>query len=179
MRQWVFTLLLIALVQAQSPQWARFQGTYENQGGYGYRAAVPPGLTGHKASPPAPSHGFAIDLDPQGNSHISVTGYYNAMFYPDAKAAAEEIASDVDGTREFQPARLAGLPAMQYTARYRDNKSGLDRTRTATIALRTQPGAGMGILYEIRIDTPTPQAATHQHVYKTVLNSFRLTPLPH
>jgi hypothetical protein len=40
-----------------------FQGEYRNRAGYAYHVVVPPGITAYKTAPPAPAHGFGIDLD--------------------------------------------------------------------------------------------------------------------
>lgn len=169
----LFTLTLLA----QQPEGVPFQGTYENKFGYAYRVTVPPGLTGLKTHPPAPQHGFTIDLS--SGAYISVDGSYNAQFFPTARHAAEARAEFLASKQISQPlhqnTKLSGLPAIETTIRYRENKSALEREHRSIIALRP---AKPEIRYEILLDGPRPLPAAALQSFRAIQQSFRLTQLP-
>ncbi len=166
----LFTFTLLA----QQPEGIPFQGIYENKFGYAYRVTVPPGHTGLRTPPPAPQHGFTIDLS--SGAHISVDGSYNAQFFPTARHAAE---AHVEADKQiappvYQSTKLAGLPAIETNIRYRATKSAPERERRSIIALRP---ASPEIVYEIVLDTPYPAPPQTLHVFHALQHSFRLTPL--
>ena len=159
----LFTLTLLA----QQPDGIPFQGTYENKFGYAYRVNIPPGLTGLKAPPPAPQHGFAIDLG--SGARISVDGSYNATDYPTARRAAEAHADSLKGAQpRYHRTTLAGLPAVETIIHHQQ------RERRSVIALRQHPP--VGIVYEIVLDAPLPLASEHLQVFRALQKSFQLTP---
>ncbi len=154
-----------------------FQGTYENKFGYGFRVTVPSGLIGLKTPPPAPQHGFTINLG--FGAHISVDGSYNAQFFPTARHAAEAHAESL-GDKQITPPRyqrtkLAGRPAVEITIQYRRTKSEAERERRLITALRP---ATPEIRYEILLDGPRPLPAAALQSFRAIQQSFRLTPLP-
>ena len=166
----LFTLTLLA----QQPEGIPFQGTYENKFGYAYRVTVPPGLTGLKTPPPAPQHGFTIDLS--SGAYISVDGSYNAQFFATARHAAEAhaeyLANQQIAPPRYQRTKLAGLPAIETTIRYRENKSAPERERHTIIALRP---ATPEMIYEILLDTPYPASPQTLRLFHALQRSFRLT----
>lgn len=165
----LFTLTLLA----QQPEGIPFQGAYENKAGYAYRVTVPPGLTGLKTPPPAPQHGFTIDLS--SGAHISVDGSYNAQFYPTARHAAEAHAESLANKQISPPlhqsTKLAGLPAIETTIRYRENKSAPECERRSIIALRP---ATPEIIYEILLDATMPVSPKDLSDFRALQRSFRL-----
>jgi hypothetical protein len=165
----LFTLTLLA----QQPEGIPFQGTYENKAGYAYRVTVPPGLTGLKTHPPAPQHGFTIDLG--SGAHISVDGSYNAQFFPTARHAAEAHAECLANQQitppNYHPTKLAGLPAIETTIQYRRTKSEPERERRSIIALRP---ATPEIVYEILLDAPLPASPKNLSAFGALQKSFRL-----
>lgn len=165
----LFTLTLLA----QQPEGIPFQGTYENKAGYAYRVTVPPGLTGLKTHPPAPQHGFTIDLG--SGAHISVDGSYNAQSYPTARHAAEAHAESLVNLQIAAPVyratTLAGLPAVETTIHYRENKSAPKRERRSIVALRP---ATPEIIYEILLDAPLPASPKNLSSFRALQQSFRL-----
>jgi hypothetical protein len=169
----LFTLTLLA----QQPEGIPFQGTYENKAGYAYRVTVPPGLTGLKTHPPAPQHGFTIDLG--SGAHISVDGSYNAQFFPTARHAAEAHAECLANQQitppNYHPTELAGLPAIETTTQYRRTKSEAEREQRLITALRP---ATPEIRYEILLDGPRPLPAAALQNFRAIQQSFQLTQLP-
>lgn len=167
----LFTLTLLA----QPPEGIPFQGTYENKFGYAYRVTVPSGLTGLKTPPPAPQHGFAIDLG--SGAHISVDGSYNTLDYStarDAAAAHAEYLADQQITPpRYQRTKLANLQAIETTIQYRRTKSEPERERRSIIALRP---ATPEIIYELLLDAPLPVSPKDLSAFRTLQKSFRLTP---
>lgn len=165
----LFTLTLLA----QQPEGIPFQGIYENKFGYAYRVTIPPGLTGLKTPPPAPQHGFTIDLN--SGAHISVDGSYNAQFYPTARhaaeARAESLASQQLALPRYQHTKLAGLPAIETSVRYRKAKSEPERERRSIIALRP---ATPEIIYEILLDARLPPSPQSLNTFRALQRSFRL-----
>jgi hypothetical protein len=177
-------LILAGAGHGQPPRWVTFQGEYRNRAGYAYRAMVPPGLSGYRAPAPAPAHGFVIDLGPGGKGRVSVDGSYNASEYRSARivaeAASSRIAAKGDFTEppRFQDVRLAGLPAVELSARYR-HKTGERRLwRSVSAIRRMKPSDTMGIVYEITLDTPAARVAEDGPIYDAVVRSFRLDPPP-
>ncbi len=169
----LFTLTLLA----QQPEGIPFQGTYENKAGYAYRVTVPPGLTGLKTPPSAPQHGFTIDLG--SGAHISVDGYYNSMFHPTARHAAEAhaeyLASQQLAPPRYQRTKLAGLPAIETTIQYRRTKSEPERERRLITAFRP---ATPEIIHEVLLDAPRPLPAAALQSFRAIQQSFQLTRLP-
>lgn len=165
----LFTLTLLAQQREGIP----FQGTYENKAGYAFRVTIPSGLTGLKTHPPAPQHGFTIDLG--SGAYISVDGSYNAQFFPTARHAAEARAEYLANKQISPPlhqnTKLAGLPAIVTTIRYRENKSALEHEHRSIIALRP---ATPEIIYEILLDATTPVFPKDLSDFRALQRSFRL-----
>lgn len=169
--------LISVVLLAETPQGIPFQDTYENKAGYAYRVTIPPGLSGLKTHPPAPQHGFTIDLG--SGAHISVDGSYNSLDYPTARHAAEAhagyLANQQLAPPSYQRTQLAHLPAIETTIQYRRTKSDAERERRLIIALRP---ATPEIIYEILLDAPRPLPAAALQSFRAIQQSFRLTWLP-
>ena len=131
-------------------------------------------------APPAPNHGFAIELAPD-NARIWVEGSYNALFSPSAHAAVGQNLSwirdegDVIGEPQFRASRLGDLTAAELLVHYRDRKTSIVRTCKAIAALRASPKE-VGIIYEITLDTPSSRFAEDERVWQQVVLSFQLLP---
>src|SRR5215467_7192744 len=122
----VIALAVLASGQnkADEPKWVEFQGKYSNPL-FAYHIVVPTGLTGHITRPPAPDHGFGVDLEPASNAYIWVDGSYNALDYPSALSAIKESVKWLEkehtlvGKPVFRHSKMASLPAQQLLVRYR------------------------------------------------------------
>jgi hypothetical protein len=145
MRSWALLAISIQSLAAQT--------TCENHGGYAYKIKIPRGLTAVKAPPPAPAHGFVIQLDPSTASKVFVDGTYNAMIHASVREAAEVhatyLAATLIGRVKFRTARFGCLPAVRFTLRYHD-------------------------IDEILLDTIPAQAAKHLVVFEALIKSFQL-----
>src|SRR4051812_7658525 len=112
------------------------QGSYENYV-YGYSVKLPAGMVGVGAPPPAPQHGFGIDLDhPRSTdwihepdfpkSYIYVDGCYNSMEY---SGVDDAVKSHLSFLREKgkhvrvvsrTATSLGGLRAVRVVAHYEE-----------------------------------------------------------
>ena len=163
----ILAFLALSLL-AEPPEWVPFQGAYENKVGYAYRVTVPPGFTGFKPPPPAPQHGFMIDLG--STARLSVDGSYNANDAPSARHAAEAHTEYQKGARpRYRRTSLAGLPAVETIIHYQQ------RERRSIIALRHHPP--VGIVYEIVLDAPLPLSARALSTFRALRETFQLTRL--
>lgn len=172
-------LFCFVAVAAGQSNHVNFQGAYQNED-HAFRSSVPPGLTGYRMAAPAPNHGFAIDLEPNSAAFISVDGSYNVLDIKTAHGAAEENLDwirdkgDVLGTPRYVDSKLGTLPTVEILVRDRLHKTGLVRTCAAIAALRD----GSDIIYEIILDTSAARFEEDERVWRSIVRSFQITPLP-
>src|SRR5438128_2307553 len=137
----------VDLVRRGGAYWEVITGEYVNEL-YGYKVLLPEGVEALCSPPPAPWHGFFIDVanklppdpdDCQGNGFfsyynwdvgISVSGSYNAAEYASVDELValslesyQEHASDAVVVKETRT-RLRGIPAVHYVVRFSDPNSG-------------------------------------------------------
>src|SRR5438128_1264121 len=94
---WGLTLASVLAASARAlpvQQHRRIEGTYLNLD-YGYSATVPNGLFGDNLAPPAPQHGFGIDINGKSGGSILVDASYDSLFLGSVDAAANDQASSL------------------------------------------------------------------------------------
>jgi hypothetical protein len=160
-----------------------FQGEYRNRAGYAYHVVVPPGITAYKTAPPAPAHGFGIDLDSDFDSRIWVDGSYDVADYPPLPPFKKKSILDglqgrynLVGRPKVESWPLSSLKASKLQFHYRDPKTGLERVYECVSAKRSGGPGETGIVYDIGLDTTAARYAEDQKIFKMIIESFEIDP---
>ncbi|MBV9924670.1 MAG: hypothetical protein JOZ96_06465 [Acidobacteria bacterium] len=171
---------------ARASEDAVFEGRYENNV-YGYSVEIPAGMVGLGARPPAPQHGFGIDLDAPRSiswvrgegfpkSYVYVDGSYNTLEWEHLDDAVEsrlgflrEKGEDVR-LLSRTPTRLGGLRAVRAVARYGVN--GVEMVSDETVAF----GDGGSPVYTLSLSTPLTKYEWDRQTLEAMLKSWRLQP---
>lgn len=165
----------------------RFEGRYENFV-YGFSVEIPAGMVGSGSAPPAPDHGFGIDLDdprstawngrrdfPQ--SYLYVDGSYNSYDWERLNHAVESHWSFLrkkGATLHAQnktPTRLGGLRAVRAVAYY--DAGGVVMVSDAVFAF----GDGASPVYTLSLSTPLAKYERDRPVLEEMLKGWRLQPV--
>jgi len=155
----------------------KITGTYSNKD-YGYSVQLKDGLSGSNLAPPAPQHGFGIDLKPGSAGYVWVNADYDALMAGSVERAAEQESqrfAGQDGVRviEDKPAMLSGLPAREVIL---SNPTGKNRVNYVRLLVAYRKVSGeVGIIYVIGIQQHTMSAAG-EAVFSSVAHSFRTVP---
>jgi hypothetical protein len=166
---------------------AVFEGRYENHV-YGYSVHVPAGMRGAGSTPPAPQHGFGIDLDhPRSTawkdardfpkSYLYVDGSYNSLEWKRARDAANAhlgyLRDDGGKVRvlETTPASLGGLDAVRIVALYEEG--GEQMAYDAVFAFAGEAS----IVYTLALTTPLSKYERDRRVLEEMRASWRLQPV--
>jgi hypothetical protein len=157
---WFFTAPASAFATGQ---------TYINQN-YEYEIKIPAGQDVATDTPPAPQHGFAINLG--GQRQLSVDASYDALRLGSAEAALRDRAADaqIPASTRSVATHLAGLQASLISA----SVNGL------TIILETcyrGDNNGSAIIYTFELDTDADHMKAIRTMLDTMLASFRTIPL--
>ncbi len=169
---------------------AVFGGVYEN-GVYGYSVRIPAGMRGAGSTPPAPQHGFGIDLDnPRSTawkdarefpkSYLYVDGSYNSFGWGRAKDAAHAHLSYLrdDGGKvrvlETKRASLGGLDAVRIFALYEEG--GEQMVYDAAFAFRMDGGEA-SVVYTLALSTPLSKYERDRPVLEEMLAGWDLQPV--
>ena len=146
---------------------AVFDGTYLNYV-YGYSVTIPAGMVGVGSTPPAPNHGFGIDLDhPHSTawngradfpkSYLYVDGSYNSAEWKRLDEAAD---SHLDFLREKgrrvrvqsrAETSLGGQPALRVVARFEED--GVEMVSDEIVAFRKEDGKVWAV-HTLALSTP-------------------------
>ena len=184
----------VDLVRRGGAYWEVITGEYVNEQ-YGYKVLLPEGVEAFCSPPPAPWHGFFIDVanelppdldDCQGNDFfsyynwdvgISVSGSYNSAEYESVDELValslesyQKHASDAVVVEETHT-RLRGVPAIHYVVHYTDPKSGEPMVSDSIAAI------GRGNVYEIGLTTPASRYAEDKILLRKVIKGWRLGPV--
>ena len=167
-----------------------WEGMYANCD-YGYYVALPDHLVAHSPQSPAPSHGFAIDLEhPAGKSplpdhmdrYIKMWNQYNAEELPSLSAIVRDELKRLRGSRnrftliDRSYVRLGSLPAMELKFSY--IADGHLRAETRIIAYRPPGRTGLGdIIYELSLVTVPSKYRSDSLALRKTVSGFHLTPL--
>lgn len=183
----------VNLVRRGGAYWEVITGEYVNER-YEYKVLLPEGVEALCSPPPAPWHGFFIDVanelppepdDCQGGGSfsyynwdvgISVSGSYNAA---EIASVDELVGSILDSYREHVSdaiieethTRLRGIPAIHYVVYFSDPKSGEPMVSDNIAAI------GRGNVYEIGLTTAASRYPEDKTVLRKVTKSWRLLPI--
>lgn len=165
---------------------AVFRGTYVNYV-YGYSVEIPAGMVGIGATPPAPQHGFGIDLDrPRSIAWMSVPGLAKSYLYvdgsydslewgrPEAAAAAHlrYLRGEKTDLRVLSrtTTSLGGLRAVRVVAGYEEG--GVEMVSDEVVAV----GGEAGAVYTLSLSTPQLTYETHRPVLEALIKGWCLQP---
>lgn len=166
---------------------AVFEGQYENYV-YGYSVHIPAGMVGAGSTPPAPQHGFGIDLDhPRSTawkdvrdspkSYLYVDGSYNSLEWERLDDAVNAHLSyrreDGVAVRVLSktPTRLGDLRAVRVVARY--EAGGEQMIWDAFFAF----GDEASPVYTLALSTPLSKYERDRPVLEEMQASWRLQPV--
>jgi hypothetical protein len=167
------------------------KGEYENYA-YGYSVRIPAGMVGLGPPPPAPQHGFGIDLDhPRSTgwvrgsefpeSYVYVDGSYNSMEYGGLDAAVNSHLSFLrekgrDGrVQSREKTRLGGLPAARVVARYVEG--GVEMVSDEVVAFRVEDDGELSVFYTLGLSTPGSKYERDRPVLEELMRGWRLQPV--
>ena len=170
---------------------AVFEGRYENYA-YGYSVEIPAGMAGVGSTPPAPQHGFGIDLDRPlsiawmrgtefPKSYLYVDGSYNSLEWErldDAVNANLNVLRE-DGrdvrVRFRHGTTLGVLPAVRVVAHY--EQDGVEMVNDEIVAFRTETGGQVSVVYTLALSTPLSKYERDRPVLDAVRLSWCLQPI--
>ena len=163
------------------------KGVYENYV-YGYSVRIPDGMVGVGSTPPAPQHGFGIDLDnPRSTdwdgrpefpkSYLYVDGSYNSLEWKRLDDAVNAHLRYIreDGTnvrvRSRTPTRLGGLRATRLVALYEEG--GVEMVRDEILSINGETG----VVFTLSLSTPLAKYERDRPALEEVLQSWSLQPV--
>lgn len=165
----------------------RFAGVYENYV-YGYSVRLPAGVVASGSAPPAPDHGFGIDLGDPGStawngrpdfppSYLYVDGSYNSYDWERLDDAVESrlefLREKGRGVRVLSRAetRLGGLRALRVVARY--ERGGVEMMSDEVVAF----GEEASPVYTLSLTTPRSKYERDRPVLEALMEGWRLQPV--
>lgn len=168
-----------------------FEGRYVNHA-YGYSVEIPAGMLGVGSTPPAPQHGFGIDLDnPRSSawngapkfpkSYLYVDGSYNSLFW---EQLGDAVKSHLSFLREEGRnvrvqsrtwTRLGGLRAVRVVARY--EKDGEEMVNDEVIALQRDADGDASAVHNISLSTPLSKYERDRQTLEALMKSWCLQPV--
>jgi hypothetical protein len=166
-------------------------GGYENYV-YGYSVEIPFGMVGLGSTPPAPQHGFGIDLDnPRSTawtrgpefpkSYIYVDGSYNSLEW---ERLDDAVNSNLSFLREKgrdvrvqvrEEARLGGLPAVRVMAHY--EQDGVEMVSDKVVAFRVEEDGVASVVYTLGLSTPRSKYERDRPVLEALMRNWCLQPV--
>ena len=176
-------------IEDEEEEGAVFEGLYENHV-YGYSVEVPRDMVGLGAPPPAPQHGFGIDLgNPRSTawvrgtefpkSYIYVDGSYNSLEW---QRLEDAVNSHISFLREKgrgvsvqvrEQTRLGSLPALRVMAFY--EQDGVRMVSDEVVAFDDE--ARSSIVYTISLSTPRSKYERDRPVLEALMKSWCLQPV--
>jgi hypothetical protein len=167
------------------------KGVYENYV-YGYSVRIPAGVVGLGSPPPAPQHGFGIDLDhPRSTgwargdefprSYLYVDGSYNSMEYGRLEDAINShqnfLREKWRGVRVMSRAetRLGGLPASRVLTRY--VADGVEMVSDEVVAFRVETDGEASVVYTVSMSTPLSKYERDRPLFEELLSGWCLQPV--
>ncbi len=168
-------------------------GSYANFA-YGYSVAIPYGMIGLGAPPPAPQHGFGIDLDnPRSatwpdmddfpKSYLSVDGSCNSAEW---RRLGEAVTSELKFRREKgQQVRLqsraatslGGLRALRFVVRYEQDGEEMVNEQVVAFSARDPGDDVPRFVYTIDLSTPLSKYERDRPVLEAIRRSWCLQPV--
>jgi len=183
----------LTVVLREGLYWLSFSDEYVNET-YGYRVILPDGVEGLSVLPPAPCHGFFIDVanelsrsqDARENRRdfwaalrirLDVDASYNSADYACADDAAdaslgykEDHAADLV-ILNYERTTLRKVPAIRYLIQFQDARSGESTIVEEVIAIRAEDG----IVFSIGLTTTPARYSEDRKVFKQILKGVRFT----
>jgi hypothetical protein len=173
-------------VAEEEEEEAVFEGEYENHV-YGYSVRIPAGMVGVGPTPPAPQHGFGIDLDdPRSTAWQSAPGFPKSYLYVDGSynslgwerlddAVKFQLSFLREKGREVrvqirQRTMLERLPAVRLVAYYEEGD--VEMVSDTFIAF----GEGASPVYTLGLSTPLSKYERDRPVLEAMRQSFGLQP---
>ncbi|HEX7957502.1 MAG TPA: hypothetical protein VF508_11200, partial [Pyrinomonadaceae bacterium] len=170
---------------------AVYEGRYVNYT-YGFSVELPAGMVAAGSTPPAPNHGFGIDLDhPRSvewngrldfpKSYVYADGSYNSAEWGGPDDAADSYLDYLreDGrnvrAQSRTPTRLAGLRAVRVVARYEEG--GEQMVSDAVFAFRRGPGGEVSAVYTLALSTPLSKYERDRPALEALLAGWHLQPV--
>lgn len=170
---------------------AVFKGRYKNYV-YGYFVSIPAGMVGVGSTPPAPQHGFGIDLDDPYStawngatccpkSYLYVDGSYNSLEW---KWLDDAVASHLNFLREKAEnvrvqsrtlTRLGGLRAVRVIALYEEGS--VEMVSDEVVAFMHEAGDEASVVYTLGLSTPLSKYERDRPVLETMQESWCLQPI--
>jgi hypothetical protein len=172
--------------KSEDGAFAVFEGLYENNV-YGYSVVIPAGMVGLGATPPAPQHGFGIDLGaPRSISWVRGAGFPKSYIYADGsyntlewRRPDDAIDSQLAFLREKgenvrllsrTATSLGGLRAVRAVALYEEHGVSMVSDETAAF------GEGGSPVYTLSLSTPLTKYEWDRQTLEEMLKSWRLQP---
>ena len=166
------------------------KGVYENYV-YGYSVGIPYGMIGLGSPPPAPQHGFVIDLDnPRSTawlgqrdapeSYISADGSYNSFDWVRLDDAVDSnlrwLSEKGRNVRVRSRAwtRLGGLLALRVVVHY--ERGGVEMVNDQIVAFRTDSDEPSPV-YTLDLVTPLAKYERDRPVLEVMQMSWCLQPI--
>lgn len=183
----ILSLAPIALLACSVPatlksedRYAEFAGRYENPT-YAYSAAIPAGLVGSKTKPPAPAHGFFIELPGRPEARIDVNADYNTMDYASGRDASagetqwfvKQCSSDVRIASAMTT--LGSLPAIRTIIHCRGRGSSIVLDSVVALGGAAAADHMSAVLYNVSLMTSQEQYLADQKIFEQVLRSFQIS----
>ena len=170
---------------------AVYVGTYVNHQ-YGYSVILPAGMRGAGSAPPAPDHGFGIDLDnPHSTawsgrpdfpkSYLYVGGSYSSPVWERPEQAADahlrHLGEEGRGMRvqSREGTLLGGLPAERVVARYEED--GAEMVSDRIVAFRRDGDGAARVVYTVALSTPLAKYGRDRPALEVVRMFWHLQPL--
>ena len=168
----------------------RFEHSYHNYV-YGFSVRLPEGMVGLGSTPPAPDHGFGIDLDhPRSTawirgaefpkSYVYADGSYNSAEWGGLNEAADTHLSYLrEKGRNVRVQRraetmLGGLPALRVVAHY--EQDGAEMVSDEVVAFRKDADGGVLAVYTLALSTPLSKYERDRPVLESLRVSWCLQP---
>jgi hypothetical protein len=166
---------------------AIFEGHYANYA-YGYSVEIPAGMVGLGPTPPAPQHGFGIDLDnPRSTSWIHGPEFPKSYIYVDGCANSLEWKRLDEATnshlrflreqgRNVRLQRrtemlLGGITALRVVARY--EQDGVEMVSDEVVSI----GGGVDAVHTLSLSTPLSKYERDRPVLEAMRKSWCLQPV--
>jgi hypothetical protein len=184
----------LTAVMRGGTHWEAVSAQYTNPT-YGYRVALPQAIVALSSLPPAPQHGFLIDVGEEmlqpsnanaGRSWLElevglwVDGSYNATFYDSVEEAANASLTYLKAEHpddliilRWKHTTLRGLPAIHSRIQFRSSKSGETLITDETVALREYDVTG--IIYTVTLTSYAAGYRADLAVLKRILEGWRTT----
>jgi hypothetical protein len=167
--------LSLAVVAQTTDKGTAVSGRYTNRE-YGFSVTVPKRLKAFRNSPPAPNHGFRINLSEQ--SYLWVDASYNVTNSTYDTIPQREVAFlNQRGANQSKLSRqaqtmLRGIPAIHFRIDYELN--GVPMVAERIWALRTATANAAGIEYSINLECAKNRFVQDSRIVEALRRAWHL-----